>query len=243
MNVIKESMEKIQASEELKQSTLLYLDMQRDKKRSFSPHSIAIYVLTATCLFFLLGIGGYSVYRRPVSYISIDVNPSIEIGINRFQKVVSVDAYNADGWGILDHVSLKNISYTEAIDRLLNDEDYSHFLAEDSFVVITIVSDDSDAIIETIGADESLRVYKAKTYVSDRVCMEEAHQHEMSFGKYRAYQELSQYDDNITVEDCHGMTMGEIHSRIASCQNHNGAGAGHTGVKQNHHEGHHDGRK
>ena len=212
MNVIKESMEKIQASEELKQSTLLYLDMQRDRKRSFRTHSIAVYVLTAACLFFLLGIGGYSVY-------------------------------NADGWGILEHVSLKNISYTKAIDRLLNDEDYSHFLAEDSFVVITIVSDDSDAIIETIDADESLRVYKAKTYISDRACMEEAHQHEMSFGKYRAYQELSQYDDNITVEDCHGMTMGEIHSRIASCQNHNGAGAGHTGVKQNHHEGHHDGRK
>ena len=64
MNVIKESMEKIQASEELKQSTLLYLDMQRDRKRSFRTHSIAVYVLTAACLFFLLGIGGYSVYRN-----------------------------------------------------------------------------------------------------------------------------------------------------------------------------------
>ena len=59
----------------------------------------------------------------------------------------------------------------------MEDEDYSHFLAEDSLVVITIVSEDSDTIRETIDADEALRIYGTKTYTSDRTCMEEAHQH------------------------------------------------------------------
>lgn len=243
MNVIRESMENIQASEEMKQSTLLYLEERRKKRHDFRTYSVPGYVLAAVCLFLILTVSGFSVYRKPVSYISIDVNPSIELSINRFGKVVSADAYNADGQEILGHVSLENISYIKAIDRLLEDEDYSHFLAEDSLVVITIVSEDSDTIRETIDADEALRIYGTKTYTSDRTCMEEAHQHEMSFGKYRAYQELSQYDVNITVEDCHGMTMGEIHNRIASCQNHDGSGGGkgHSGGKQNHHGKHHSG--
>lgn len=242
MNAIHESMENIQASEELKQSTLRYLDGKRKKRHGFKAHSFPGYILAAACLFFLLGMSGYSIYRKPVSYISIDVNPSIELSVNRFGKVVSAEAYNRDGQEILDHVSLKNVSYAKAIATLLEDEEYSRFLAVDSLVVITIVSDDSDAIRKTINADEALRMYEAKTYTSDRTCMEEAHQHEMSFGKYRAYQELSQYDGNITVEDCHDMTMGEIHSRIASCQNHDGTGGkeGHPGGKQQHHGQHHD---
>ena len=247
MNRIRESMEKIQASEELKQATLLYLDQQRNmdqnRKRKFTPHSVSGYVLAAACMLLLLTISGFSVYIRPVSYISIDVNPSIELGINRFGQVVSADAYNTDGQEILDHLSLKNIFYTKAIDRLFSDEDYGHFLTEDSLVVITIVSDDTDKIRKAITEDEVIGIYETKTYTSDKSCMEEAHQHEMSFGKYRAYQELSQYDESVTVEDCHGMTMGEIHSRIRSCQDHNGikSGEGHSERKQNHHGGHHGG--
>lgn len=63
--------------------------------------------------------------------------------------------------------------------------------------------------------------------------MKEAHLHEMSFGKYRAYLELSEYDPNVTVEDCHGMTMGEIQNRIDRCR------LNHTGGNKNSHRGHH----
>ncbi len=64
-------------------------------------------------------------------------------------------------------------------------------------------------------------------------CLREAHQHEMSFGKYRAYLELLEYDENVSVEDCHGMTIGEIQNRIDSCQQNHGKG-GHG-----RHKGHH----
>lgn len=75
--------------------------------------------------------------------------------------------------------------------------------------------------------------------------MNEAHQHEMSFGKYRAFLELSQYDADITVEDCHRMSMGEIQNRIKSCQGHNrknvteeNSGKGHQ-YKHSKSHGHH----
>ena len=242
MNAIQESMEKIQASEELKQTTLQYLDGQRKRRNSLHLYSASRYVLAAACLLVILGIGGYSVYNVPVSYISIDVNPSIELGVNRFGKVVWAKAYNGDGQDILEHISLKNISYVQAIDRLLNDKSYSRFQAGGSQLVFTVISESPDTMVKQIEADEYLRMYGAKTYTSDKACMKEAHQHEMSFGKYRAYLELSQYDRGITVEDCHSMTMGEIQNRIEDCMQHGEGqhGGNSSGEKERTH-GHHHG--
>lgn len=240
MNRIQESMNKIQASEELKKNTLQYLEKQQKEQSPRRGFRIR-FVLAACCILaFLLGIGGYSVYIKPVSYISIDVNPSIELGINRFEKVVSVVAYNQDGQDILQYLSLKNISYIQAIDKLLQEESYDKFLTEDSLLIFTVISDRSDTIIEKINTNQDLWLYDALTYTSDKTCMEEAHQHEMSFGKYRVYIELSQYDESITVEDCHGMTIGEMQDRIETCR-HEGTENREENQEsyQEHHEKHH----
>lgn len=241
MNPIQNSMKKIQASEELKKNTLQYLNRQQNKPNRYHVHSMRRFVLAALCFFFLLGAGGYFVSIRPVSYISIDVNPSIELGINRFGKVVSAAAYNKDGEDILQQLSLKNISYIQAIDRLLKEESEQQFLTKDSLLFFTIVSDHSDSILEEIYTNSFFHRYHVLLYTSDTACMEEAHQHHMSFGKYRAYIELSQYDSNITIEDCHGMTIGEIHNRTESCRQHEGMdnNEGYQGGYQESHQGHH----
>ena len=98
-------------------------------------------------------------------------------------------------------------------------------------------------IVEEIRANRVWQTYGALVYTSDEHCREEAHQYGMSFGKYRAYQELAEYEENITVEDCHGMTMEEIQNRISSCRNHveteNGEIEGESGHNQGKHRGHH----
>lgn len=221
MNAFQKSMSEVRATEELKKNTLQYLKEQQEKKAA-RPRLIIRYALVAVCLFLLLGTGSYSVYRKPVSYISIDVNPSIELGINCFDMVVSAEAYNEDGQNILQHVSVKNISYIQAINRLLASESDQLYLQDDSLLVFTIISDQSHSIIKEIRTNEFARTYETLMYTSDTDCMEEAHSHEMSFGIYRAYLELSQYDSSVTVEDCHGMTMGEIQTRIEGCRHHNG---------------------
>jgi len=248
MNVFQKSMNEIRAMDELKKGTLQYLKEQQEKKVRAGSHPVLRYALAAICLFLLLGTGGYSVYRKPVSYISIDVNPSIELGINRFGKVVSADAYNEDGQNILQHVSLKNISYIQAINKLLADESDHHFLRDDSLLVFTVISDQSYLIMEEIRTNEFAQAYETLMYTSDTACMEEAHSHEMSFGTYRAYLELSQYDQSVTVEDCHGMTMGEIQTRIEGCRHHTEtqeqSGTQNQGGSQDqdrHHNTHHGG--
>jgi len=241
-NLIQKSMENIQATEEMKQNTLRYLEAQQSKRNHsiFRRRSnVALrYVMAVLCICLLAGMSGYALYRSPVSYISIDVNPSIELAVNRFDKVVSAKGYNADGQDILQHVPLKNISYMQAIDRLLQDAYYNRFLNRDSPLVFTVISDHSDIMLEQIQADNRFQTYRVVTYSSDTACMKEAHQHEMSFGKYRAFLELSQYDTDVTVEDCHGMSMGEIQNRIRTCQGHNRKGAAGENTTNGHQKGH-----
>lgn len=229
MNVIRDSMEEIRASKELKRNTMEYL---RNQQRYYRARMVRRYVLAAACIcLFLLG-GGYTLYARPVSYISIDVNPSIELGINCFGRVVEADAYNRDGNAVLMQVPLKNVPYLKAISRLLGDESYSGYLTEDSRVFITVISERWEIILEEIRADELAGRYGAQTYTSDLTCREEAHQYRMSFGKYRACLELSKYDESVTVEECHGMSMGEIEDRIETCKGHGNGNRGEGGHRR-----------
>lgn len=140
-NGLQKSMENIKATEQMKQNTLRYLEAQRtNQKRNIfqqRPYAALRYAMAVVCVFLMAGAGGYTVYSRPVSYISIDVNPSIELAVNRFDRVVSAKGYNAVGQDILQHIPLKNISYLQAIDRLLQDAYYSRYLNRDSQLVVT----------------------------------------------------------------------------------------------------------
>ena len=75
-NKIKKSMENIQATEEMKQRTLRYLEAQQTRRsRSFfqqRPHMAIGYVMAAICVFLLAGTGGYAVYSKSGAYISIN---------------------------------------------------------------------------------------------------------------------------------------------------------------------------
>ncbi len=232
MNRIRESMEGIRASRELKMRTLLYLERQRDRRsRPVWRRGASLALAAAICLFLMLGAGWHTLYGMPTAYISMDVNPSIELGINRYGRVVAAEAYNEDGRDVLQRLPLKNKPYAQAVGTLLKDEAYREYLTDNATLVFTIISDSPDVIREELDSLDTGGPYRILTYISDSRCMEEAHQYDMSFGKYRAYQELAEYDSSVTIEDCHGMSMGELQDRIEGCRQHEETG----------HNGHHGG--
>ncbi|MEG1773262.1 MAG: hypothetical protein RR320_00255 [Oscillospiraceae bacterium] len=62
-----------------------------------------------------LSVGAYA-YMAPASYVSMDVNPSIEYTLNMFDRVLSVQAVNEDGAHILQAVNLSDLSH-QSIDE------------------------------------------------------------------------------------------------------------------------------
>lgn len=64
---------------------------------------------SAAALVLVSAVSGWA-YLSPYSYVSLDVNPSIEYSLNRFDRVLSVKAVNDDGEDILKQISLTNLS-------------------------------------------------------------------------------------------------------------------------------------
>ncbi len=78
--------------------------------------------IVAACVVSVLGIGGVSTYAyyTPTSYVSLDVNPSIEYSLNTFDRVLSVKGVNDDGKNILDDIGLVRLK-NKAIDRAVRE--------------------------------------------------------------------------------------------------------------------------
>lgn len=78
---------------------------------------MALCASCAAIMLFSAGAGVW-VYAAPYSYVSLDVNPSIEYTLNRLDRVIKVEAVNDDGQAILDELNmtdLKNKSIEDAI--------------------------------------------------------------------------------------------------------------------------------
>ena len=94
----KEIFGQIRAEEELKNRTRLFLaGKTRGYARAGAEKRRPVYaVYAAACLLCML-LGGRWLYFTPIAEISIDINPSIELRVNRFDQVISVDGLNGDG--------------------------------------------------------------------------------------------------------------------------------------------------
>lgn len=138
---IHKAFDNIKADNRLKESTKQFLLANRKNKTSLAlakrPALQNKFAIACLAIVLAAGIRGYLWIQSPVSYISIDVNPSIELALNRFDRVVSVTAYNPEGEEILQDLSLKGKIYTAAIDEIVENQAmdiYIHSLVFYNFI-------------------------------------------------------------------------------------------------------------
>lgn len=180
----------------------------------------ACLVLAAVCL------SGYRLYAEPTAYVGIDVNPSLELSVNRFGLVVEARALNEDGRAVLDSVSLENRPYASALEALTESEGFAPYIQETSFVEVSVTSGDNRQA-ESLRAESDAQLAAlpcagacAVVSEGDRAAAADAG---MGVGRYRAALELMEYDPNVTLEACSKMSMRELRDRIEACANPDGA--------------------
>ena len=171
----------------------------------------------AACLFFIvLAAAGYRFYFSATAVISIDVNPSIELNINRFDTVISVKAYNEDGQKLADQLHVRFMKYMDAFRAIVDSEDFADYRSEEDFVSIAVAGYDEDQQKKILSDMESCTAQEKNMhcYHADEEEITAAHEEGLSCGKYRAYLELKKLDPDVTVDEVRGMTMREIRERI-----------------------------
>lgn len=212
---LKQAFDSIHAEETLKKSTRSFLS-QEMTRRSSRRFSFAGLLPAAACLlFFLVCAGGYRFYMTPVAVISIDVNPSWELGVNRFDRVVSSQGYNEEGSAVLSGEDLRFLSYDTAVRQLLESDAMQDYLSEDAVLSITVVSDSEDSarMLDSLEgcAASGPNVYCFQAAPED---VEKAHDCGLSYGKYNAFLQLQQLEPTVTPEDVRHLSMREIRDLI-----------------------------
>ena len=214
---IKNAFAQVRAGEELKDKTREFLaDKTRGYtgQRRFWPQRMAFcqpIVSAALCLLILV-FGGHWFYFTPTAKISIDVNPSLELGINRFDRVVAVEAYNEDGQALAASLDIRFMGYQEAVSRILENEKVAALLSQDEILTITVMESKGLQSTRILSDMESCAAGHQNTYCysADSREVAPAHDHGMSCGKYRAFLELQKLFPDITPEEIQDMTMREI---------------------------------
>lgn len=210
MNKINEAFEGIKAEEELKKSTIEFISQQRSQCLKPQKNIVKYSFAAVAVIIFTLAVGIYEMWFVPVTVVSIDVNPSLELRVNRLDRVLAAKAFNDDGTEILNSLSVTGKNYEQAINTVLNDSEFSEYLNSDSLLTFTVASVNDGEIISHINGCLKNAGQKGICITSSSEAVNEAHSLGLSLGKYQAYLEISQYDKTITPEDCRDMTMKEL---------------------------------
>jgi len=181
----------------LREDMLASLDplIRTKRGRNYQMKKFAI----AACMAVML-IGGGFAYATPTSFVSVDINPSVELAVNALGRVVDIQA-NDDGEAILEGLDLENMKVVKAVSLIVDAAAEQGFLEEDgtSIVSITVATDDQEEADElTEDAEEGAREALDKNEVAAEVSQaaisiarrDAAWEAGISPGKMNLYQKL-----------------------------------------------------
>ena len=172
--------------------------------------AIAACLALVACL-----IGGAADFLRPVAYVGIDVNPSVELTLNRFDIVVGTHALNDDGQRALDEASCIWRPFDDAARDL---DGAMRAIADEGAVVEVSIDCDNENRYAALAAQSNDCFGRNGEAHCNRTSVEErqaAHDSGMGVAKYRAYQALQEAGVNISAEECASMSMRELRDLLA----------------------------
>ena len=206
--------DQIHAEDALKQKTeeSVFEYIHQHKRQSVFPRK-RLFVFSAVLLCMCIGFTSHQFFFKEAFALSVDVNPSIELGINRLDKVISVQGYNTEGEEIISAVNIKYANYDEAIDCIVEEERRCGYLVDNDEVSITVDCPKEEKFQEINDRISTCKIQEKQTVSIDQCqndTVEEAHKNGMSFGKYKATLQLQEVNPCVTIEDAKDMSMKDI---------------------------------
>jgi hypothetical protein len=223
-NKVHDAFESIKAEEELKQNTYAFLQTKIKQKRRFPVRRVA---LATVMLFAMTSLFSYNVYYSKAFYLDIDVNPSIELTLNRFDRIIATAAYNEDGEQILSNISIKNKTYKNALKILISEMEEQGYIEDSNLFSATLQADNESIEKELLDEIKSFinTTLEAKSssikqdiFEVDEETKTVAHEHHVSPAKYLAIEELQTLMPETTFEHNLEHSISEINDLIDECK-------------------------
>ena len=149
----------------------------------------------------------------PVAYVTVDINPSLELGISAKHNVVSVQALNEDAAILLSELKLKGQSLDEALANILEAAKKKQYLNTETPGIVISGSPAGnkeanlgqiESILENTAEkflDENASRVAVAVVTANRSQREEAQKLGLSVGKYTVYRDAQDRGINLQVEE------------------------------------------
>lgn len=240
---IREAFAAVHAEEALKESTRAFVaERTAGYRRRGRPTAARLVMAAAACLAVLVVLGGWRVYFTPTASVSIEINPWVELSVNRFDRVIAVSGRNDEGAALAEELDLRFLSCDEAIQTVLADTEVAALLAENAVMDIAVTGADEAQCGRLLSQAESCTAGWSSAHCYHAGSEEAAAAREagLSLGKYRMYQALQALDPAITAEKVRDMTMSQLQALLEALSGGGdtsgtqdaGQGAGQTGTGQ-----------
>ena len=191
------------------------------KKRSFATYAVA------ACLALLL-IGGsgagiwYQQANAVASVVSLDVNPSIQLSVNKSEKVLSAVPLNAEAEEILTDLPLEGTDLNVAVNAIVGSL-LSHGYLESISSAILISVEDSDTaraarLQQSLSTEVGSALQNAQSgaaVLSQTVAQNAgvetlAQENQISVGKASLIQTIQSYNNQLTFDQLAALSVEEL---------------------------------
>ncbi len=219
---LKKAFDSVKADSEIVKTTkkAVLEEMENKSKERFG--ALRFVLPVAACLVIMAFAVGF-LYLTPTVCVSLDVNPSLELTLNRFDRVIDAKGLNEEGKELLNGLDLKHLPCETAIEKVMTCKTVETLLENDAVLEVGVVGEESGQTQRLISEIE-----KCTEEIGDTYCyragtedIENARQLGLSYGRYKAYQELLGLGCDITADKLESMTMKEIRAMISSFQSDN----------------------
>lgn len=120
-------------------------------RNKVAPYLRYFMVAASFLIFFLTGQFYVSRAQLAAAYLTMDINPSIELAVSNKGKVVSYSGLNSDGDKILSEVSVKGCDLDQAVGIIVTQAIADNYLTktDDNIILTTLtVKEDSDPVVD-----------------------------------------------------------------------------------------------
>lgn len=135
------------------------IDVDQPSKNINATRLISKVSAVAAGVLFILGIGyGAYSYTVPYSYVDVDINPSIELTVNIYDRIIHTEALNDDGKKVLGNRDLENISLESGVSQILStalEQGYLRASVEKKGGSTNVTTGDNTVNRTNTGLDES----------------------------------------------------------------------------------------
>jgi hypothetical protein len=196
------------------------------KTVSFSKLTKQISTLAASFIIIAMLITGTYAYYSPYSYVSIDINPSLGLSVNRFDKVIAIKPLNEDAKQLLSSSgSINNKSLNDAVAEILEtayDSGYLKSNEENSVMFVISTDNEKEELklsqeVEKVSSEQLSKLSNNYNIIIEKAQVEEyknAIGENLSPGKVMLINEVKNIKPDMQLEEVKQMSVQQVMSII-----------------------------